>query len=124
VPSFVGSGDLTLFAALSVAGTKPRASVTALALSGDALLVGFCDGTAALWRCGGLSVFESLVAPPSARARPDALFAGAAAGAVVAAALSADDDAAVLCFDGEAWLFEASRARPLARLVNERMENG
>jgi hypothetical protein len=114
-PGWTGGGELSLVAAASLPTAAPAGStVTSLALDGDTLLAGHTDGSVAVWRLSGMDPLSSLLAWPAARPRPDALLRPPTGGGpVTSLAVSRDDDVAVVGGEGEAWVFELARGRPL-----------
>ena len=118
-PSWAGTvtpaSAATVVGSLAIAGAAGAhgGSVSALALDGDLLGVGFTDGSVRVWRVAGVEGAAMLTSWPSLRARPDAVLSGAAAGPVLSLAVSRDDDLLVAGYAQEAWVYEVARARPL-----------
>jgi hypothetical protein len=120
VPPWAGAApSLSVAAAASLPGSRPEHSATVLALDGDTLAVGGSDGATAVWRVQGVDTLSSLIAPPALRSRPDALLPGPARGPVLCLAVGRDEDTLVAGFPGEAWVYELTRGRPIARLPLE-----
>lgn len=118
VPSWAGGSpgsDTAIVGAASVPSCRPGVGglVTALASDSDVLCVGFGDGSLSLWRVSGVDALSSLISWPSLRPRPDVHIRSPGAGAVTCVAVSRDDDAAVIGYEGEAWVVELSRGRQL-----------
>jgi hypothetical protein len=80
----------------------------------DMLLVGTAEGSALTFRFRGLN---STQVWPAAGMRPTRVLKGSMSSCVEAVALDRSADTAVLCYKGEAWVYEVSRSRVLARIA-------
>ena len=110
-----GGGDVSIVGSLSVPSCRSpgTSTVCAVAVDVDVMLVGYSDGSVNMWRVNGIDTLSSLISLPSLRTRPDVSLRSAGVGPVTSLAVSRDDDLAVVGYEGEAWVVELSRGRPL-----------
>jgi hypothetical protein len=91
----------TIVGSLSVPGPNGYTAVTALAIDGDVLAVGYTDGSVRIWHVTGLEGLPTLSSWPALHPRPHTVLTGTAAGAVLSLSVSRDDDVLVAGFAGE-----------------------
>jgi hypothetical protein len=87
---------------------------TCSVMDDDMLLVGTAEGSALSFRFRGLNSTQIW---PASGMRPTRLLKGSMSCPVEAVALDRSADTAVLCYKGEAWVYEVSRSRVLSRIA-------
>ena len=87
---------------------------TCACMDDDLLVIGTAEGNALAFRVRGLS---STYTWPAAGMRPTRVLKGAMATPVEAVAVDRSADTVVVCYRSEAWVYELSRGRLMARLA-------